>query len=85
MLGFYDRIYFSEKPILIHVKKDVVDLIAVNVCFIFAAQNLFEIKLRLVCARVLVECAKNLLFNDYRQAYRESFGRNTFQPLLRAV
>ena len=71
-------IIFSEERILIHVNIRCCG--PVNVCFFFAAQNLFEIKLRLVCAYV-----KDLFYNDYRQDFRESFGRNTFYPLIRAV
>ena len=32
-----------------------------------------------------MECAKDLLYNDYRQAFRESFQRNNFYPERSAI
>ena len=43
--------------------------------FVSFLRHKIEIKLRLVCAYV-----KDLFYNDYRQDFRESFGRNHFLP-----
>ena len=55
-VGFLWLDLFSlERLFQYTLKWNVLDLIAVNICFIFTAQNLLEIKLRLMCAWVLVE------------------------------
>ena len=51
--GFIWLDLFSlERPFQYTLKWNVLDLIAVNICLIFTAQNLLEIKLRLMCAWV---------------------------------
>ena len=81
MIGFI----FSGKAISIHVKMKCFGPYCCKYLFHFHGAKSARDKTSIdVCMSISgMECAKDLLYNDYRQAFRESFQRKNFYPPLR--